>query len=98
MSQRAYYKKLEIICDIMELATNNVEQLHVFVDFSAHINEFSVWVTRADTVYTNEVTLERLMKCDVYLHKKDALKELKRIKENLIKLVEKAKAERKEVA
>ncbi len=98
MNQRNHYKKLEVIFDIIELATINVDRLHVFIDFSGHVNEFSMHVNSADTSYRDELSPVRLMRGDVYLHKKDALKELREIKAKLIELIAQVKSDRQEVA
>lgn len=97
MSQRNHYKKLEVIFDIIELATIYIDHLHIFVNFQGHVNQFSMYVLSADAAY-HGANNERLMDAAVYLEKKDALKKLSALKEQLIKLIAQTKSDRQEVA
>jgi hypothetical protein len=96
MSQRNHYKKLEVISDIMELATTNTDNLHVFTDFSGHVNEIHVYAYPIDTNYSLRGHKMLIDSHRIGLSDKDALKELKAFKAKFIDVIAQAKSDRQE--
>ena len=91
MSNRGLYKKLEVIYELMELATVNKDWLHVSLIFSGHVNGLDIRVAPIDTDYS-ELNREELFKSYFYLDDKDALKKLNEAKKKIMVLITEAKA------
>lgn len=83
----------DIVHAINVLAMVNTDVINVFVDFSGHVNEFSVYVNPADTVYENGSTKIRLMTERVYINHEDALEKLLSIESKLTEVIIEAREE-----
>ncbi len=77
----------DVIHSINVLAMANTNVLHVFTNFSGHVNEFSAHANSADVDYEEDFHLPRLMNERVYLHKENALEKLLSIESQLTELI-----------
>ncbi|MEZ9564845.1 hypothetical protein AB4226_06705 [Vibrio artabrorum] len=83
----------DIVNAINALAMANTDVIHVFTDFSGHINTFKVTVNRADTDYQSSRPISQLLNEYVRLNKKDALEQLLFIEGQLTELIIEAREE-----
>lgn len=76
----------DIVCAINVLAMVNKDVIHIFTDYSAHVNQFTVWAISVDQDYSEE-RYHRLISEDVYLDNEGALPKLLLIESNLTELI-----------
>lgn len=77
----------DIVNAINVLAMANTDVIHVFVNFSGHINEFSVHARPADTKYYREEVVIRLLDEDISLKRDGALEHLLKTESQLTELI-----------
>ncbi|MDC5720589.1 hypothetical protein [Vibrio europaeus] len=83
----------DIVNAINALAMANTDVIHVFAEFSGHINTFKVTANRADTDYLSSRPISQLFNEYVRLNKKDALEQLLFIEGQLTELIIEAREE-----
>ncbi|MGX9518003.1 hypothetical protein ACWX0P_03910 [Vibrio mediterranei] len=83
----------DIVNAINALAMANTDVIHVFTDFSGHINTFKVTANRVDTDYQSSRPISQLFNEYVRLNKKDALEQLLFIEGQLTELIIEAREE-----
>lgn len=86
-------EQLDLVHDIQDLAIKNQHKLHIFVNWSAHVNLFEVRILPIATDYSaDSPKYEVLFSEMVYLDFKDSVQKLHHIKKqikNLLKEIQK---------
>ncbi|EJU9864741.1 hypothetical protein N5N55_000339 [Vibrio vulnificus] len=77
----------DIVHAINVLAMTNTDVLHVFVNFSGHVNNLEVYAHRGDTEYKDDEPKVRLLGERVRLDKDNALERLLSIESQLTELI-----------
>ncbi|EIO3967740.1 hypothetical protein LQK33_000501 [Vibrio vulnificus] len=77
----------DIVHAINVLAMANTDVLHVFVNFSGHVNNLEVYAHRGDTEYKDDEPKVRLLGERVRLDKDNALERLLSIESQLTELI-----------
>lgn len=77
----------DIVHAINVLAMANTDVLHIFVNFSGHVNNLEVYANSAETEYTDDQPKARLLSELVRLYKDNALEKLLSIESQLTELI-----------
>ncbi|MGD8170049.1 hypothetical protein ACQEXU_00195 [Vibrio sp. TRT 21S02] len=83
----------DIVNAINALAMANTDVIHVFVNFSGHVNHLQVYANPADTKYQASVPKQTLLDEDIRLNKENALEQLLFVEGQLTELIIEAREE-----